>query len=69
MNPLMNMGGNMGNMGNAMQMLQRFQQFRNSFPKNADPNEILNSLVSSGRFTNEQVEQAKQMVQQLGLFK
>jgi hypothetical protein len=59
----------MGNMGNAMQMFQKFQQFRNQFPKNANPNEILNSLVNSGRFTNEQVEQAKQMAQQMGLIK
>lgn len=73
-NPLINMtGGNLPNIGNTKNnpfaMMQKFQQFRNSFPKNANPNEILTNLVSSGLFTNEQVEQAKQMVKQMGLTK
>jgi hypothetical protein len=70
-NPLLSMTGGgtptAGNNNNMIAMLQKFQQFRNSFPKNANPTEILNSLVSSGRFTTEQVEQAKQIVQQMGL--
>lgn len=70
MNPLANIGGNnMGNLGNVMQMMQKFQQFRNSFPKNANPNEILNSLVNSGKFTNDQVNQAKEIVKQIGMMK
>jgi hypothetical protein len=64
-NPLMGMIGNSMPTNNRMAMLQKFQQFRSQFPTNANPQQILNSLVSTGRFTNEQVEQAKQMVNQI----
>jgi hypothetical protein len=68
MNPLANMGGaGMGN--NPMAIMQRFQEFRRQFPQNANPNEILNNLLSSGKVTQAQVEQATQMARQWGLIK
>lgn len=71
-NPLINMmGGGMPNMGgnNPMVMMQKFQEFRRMFPQNANPQQILNSLVQSGKVTQAQIDQATQMAKQMGLIK
>jgi hypothetical protein len=63
-NPLINMMQT-GN-GNIM---QQFQRFRNQFPANANPNDILNNMIASGKVTTGQVEQARQMARSMGLIK
>jgi hypothetical protein len=71
-NPLANMGGGMSKfqgMRNPMEIMKQFQDFRRQFPQNANPNEILNSMINSGRVTQAQVEQATQMAKQMGLIK
>lgn len=45
-------------------MLQRFQQFMNSM-QGRDPNQILNELVSSGRVSQAQLNQAQRQAQQM----
>lgn len=71
-NPLMGMmGGGMTNMGgnNPMAMMQKFQEFRRQFPANADPQQILNQMMQSGRINQSQIDQAAQMARQMGLIK
>lgn len=64
-------------MGNPMQMLQQLKanplqflmQRRMKLPQNInvnDPQAILNHLVSSGQVSQEQVNQAYQMMQKIG---
>jgi hypothetical protein len=71
-NPLFNMmGGMMGGTGgnNPMAMMQKFQEFRKQFPANANPQQILNQMVQSGRVNQGQIDQAVQMAKQMGLIK
>lgn len=49
---------------NMQGMLQQFENFRGSFKGNA--NATIRNLVSSGRVSNQQLEQAKSMAQQFG---
>ena len=51
-------------MNNPMQMLSWFPQFMQQF-SGQDPSQIVNNLVKSGRITNEQVEQARKMAEQM----
>lgn len=51
-------------MNNPMQMLSWFPQFMQQF-SGQDPSQIVNNLVKSGRITNEQVEQARKMTEQM----
>lgn len=64
-------------MGNPMQMLQQLKsnpiqflmQRRLNLPQNinvSDPQAILNHLVSSGQISQEQINQAYQMMQRMG---
>lgn len=46
-----------------MQMLQQFNQFRQSL-NGQDPNAILNNLISSGKVTQAQVQQATELAKQ-----
>lgn len=64
MNPFFNaMGGN-----RQPNMMQQFQQFMNQM-KGKDPNAIINEMVSSGKLTQEQLNQAQQQAQQMqGMF-
>lgn len=55
MNPLRN-NRNQGN------MLQQFQQFKNSLA-GKDPQQVYQQLVNSGRFTQEQINWAKQQAE------
>jgi hypothetical protein len=52
-----------------MAMMQKFQAFRRQFPANADPQQILNQMVQSGRVSQAQISQAEQMARQMGLIK
>lgn len=52
------------NGGNQPNMLQQFQSFMNQM-QGKDPNKILNELVSSGRISQEQLNQAQQKAQQM----
>lgn len=45
-------------------MLQQFQQFMNAM-QGRDPNQILNELVSSGRVSQAQLDQAQRQAQQM----
>ena len=44
-------------------MLQQFQQFKKMLGTQ-DPQQLLNELMSSGKFTQAQLDQAKQMAEQ-----
>lgn len=58
MNPLLqNRPGRSGN------MLQQFQQFKKMLGTQ-DPQQLLNELMASGKFTQSQLDQAKQMAEQ-----
>ena len=45
-------------------MLQQFQQFMNAM-QGRDPNQILNELVSSGKVSQAQLDQAQRQAQQM----
>ena len=45
-------------------MLQQFQQFMNQM-QGRDPNQILNELISNGRISQVQLDQAQQRAQQM----
>lgn len=64
MNPFFQaMGGN-----RQPNMMQQFQQFMNQM-KGKDPNAIINEMVSSGKLTQDQLNQAQQQAQQMkGMF-
>ena len=57
MNPLMNNGN----------MFQQFQQFKKMM-QGKDTQKVLNELVSSGKYSQQQVEQAKRMAEQFKSF-
>lgn len=75
-NPLMGMmgggapmGGGMPQINNPMQMFQQFQKFRQEM-RNTNARDKMQELVKSGKCTQEQVDQAMQMAQQMqGMFK
>lgn len=60
MNP---MGSNMQNgmLGNFQQLMQQFQQFRSMFQGN--PEEEVRKLVTSGKISQQQLNQVQQMAQ------
>lgn len=60
-NPLFNMFGGMmpNNMGNMANIIQQFQQFKNSF--RGDPRQQIQSMLNSGRISQEQYNNAVQM--------
>lgn len=66
-NPVFNaMGG--GAQGGPMNMMNQFQRFMNEM-KGKNPNEELNRLLQSGRISQQQLNQAQQMAQQMrGMF-
>ena len=54
--------------GNQNPIIQQFTQFMNQM-KGTDPNAIINEMVSSGKLTQEQLNQAQQQAQQMqGMF-
>ena len=60
MNPFFQaMGGN-----RQPNMMQQFQQFMQQM-KSQDPNRILNDIVSSGKISQAQLDQAQQKAQQM----
>lgn len=74
MNPLTSMFGQMAGQStqnlpnNPMQLMQMMGQVK-KMVGNRNPDEVINELVSSGRVNQSQLEQAKQMAQQMkGLF-
>lgn len=48
-------------------MLQQFQQFKKMLGTQ-DPQQLLNELMASGKFTQAQLDQAKQMAEQFKSF-
>lgn len=46
-----------------MQMINNFNEFKKSL-QGKNPNEILNNVMNSGKYSQAQFEQAKQMAQQ-----
>lgn len=51
-------------MFNPMQMMMQFPQFMNQM-RGQDPQQILNNMVSSGRVSQQQLNQAQQMARQM----
>ena len=54
---------------NPMQMMQDFQKFKQDMMSknpNMNPQEMVNQMVSSGKISQQQFEQARQMAQQFG---
>lgn len=47
-------------------LMSRFQQFRQQF--NGDPQKVIQQMLNSGRITQEQVNQAAQMANQMMRF-
>lgn len=67
-NPLFNLlnGGKNNGTGN---MIQQFQQFKKQM-QGVDPQEEVQKLLQSGKISQEQLNKAQQMAQQMqGLFK
>ena len=63
MNPLYNdLGGGMPQ-NNMMSLLNQYRQFRANF--RGDPKAEVEKLVSSGRISQQQINQAMQMAQQI----
>ena len=60
-NPLFQMLGGQNNQ--ITQMIQQFQQFKNSF--NGNPKEIVMNMLSQGKITQQQLDQAQVMANQL----
>lgn len=60
-NPLMNLlgGSSKGVSSGNKSIVQQFIEFKNSFK--GDPQQKLNELISSGKVTQEQVDQATQL--------
>lgn len=52
-----------GNLGNLFTTMQKFQQFASTFKGN--PEQVANELMNSGRFSSEQIENAKKMASQM----
>lgn len=48
---------------NPMELVQQFQQFKKMLV-GKDPQKMLNEMLSSGKYTQEQVNQAKAMAEQ-----
>lgn len=62
-NPLFNqLGGNMPN-NNMMQMIEQFQQFKQTL--NGNPKEIVMNMLTNGKITQAQLNQAQMMANQL----
>ena len=62
-NPLLNtLTKQMMNTNPQMQILNQFKQFKSTFQGN--PQQIINGMLSSGRVTPQQYEQAKILAQQ-----
>lgn len=57
------MGGSQGR-GGPMDMMQAFQQFMGQM-RGKDPTEMLNQMVSSGKVSQQQLNQAQQMAKQM----
>lgn len=51
-------------MSNPMQMMSQFPQFMTNM-RGKNPQQILNNLMSSGRVTQQQLNQAQQMARQM----
>lgn len=64
-NPLFSaMGGAKGSQEGPMNMMQAFQQFMQQ-NQGKNPNEILRQMVSSGKVSQDQLNKAQQMAQQM----
>lgn len=50
-------------MGNPMEFIQRFPQFMNQM-RGKNPNEVIQQMLSSGRISQTQLDQAQQMARQ-----
>lgn len=61
--PLYNAFGNNNPMGNMNGLLQRFNQFKKTFSGN--PQQQVQQLLNSGRMTQDQFNQLKQMADQI----
>ncbi len=64
-NPFFNaMRGALGSQGEPMNMMQAFQQFMQQ-NQGKNPNEFLQNMLSSGKLSQQQLNQAQQMAKQM----
>lgn len=61
--PLFNLLGGIGGNNNPMQMIQQFIQFKNTFQ--GDPKAEVQRLISSGKISQSQLNQAQNMARDL----
>jgi len=61
-NPIFNALGNVPMFGNMQNFMNQFNQFKQTFSGN--PQDTINQMLKSGKITQAQVDQAKQMAEQ-----
>lgn len=62
MNPLFNTFNHFANNGN---MVSQFMSFMNQY-KDQNPSQIIQSMISSGKLSQDQLQQAQQKAKQMG---
>lgn len=63
-NPFFKAMGGAQTQGSPMNMMQAFQQFMQQ-NQGKDPNEMIQQLLSSGKLSQQQLDQAQQMAKQM----
>lgn len=62
-NPIFNALAGNTPLGNMQNFMQQFQQFKRTF--SGDPQQTINEMLKNGQINQSQLEQAKQMAQQI----
>lgn len=62
-NPIFSALGSMSMFGNMQNFMNQFNQFRSTFQ--GDPQQTINQMLQNGKITQDQVNQAKQMADEL----
>lgn len=62
-NPIFNALAGNTPLGNMQNFMQQFQQFKKTF--SGDPQQTINEMLKNGQINQSQLEQAKQMAQQI----
>ena len=69
-NPLIPNSNNSNNsingVGNVLQIISKFKEFKDNF--NGNPEEVLNNMISSGKYSKEEVEGAVDIANQIYSF-
>lgn len=62
-NPIFNALANNTPLGNMQNFLNQFNQFKRTF--NGDPQQTINEMLKNGQINQSQLDQAKQMAEQI----